>query len=146
MRRLNIQNILLIASALALGALPARADAPPGRYMIGAGTVLDTKTGLTWQRTASAATYTWAAAKAFCPTLGTNWRAPTGRELLTIVDLSKANPAIDTTAFPGATGAFLWTATPQAGSAPSAAWVVDFSYGATSAFATSSTYNVRCVQ
>ncbi len=60
---------LVVAGALLLPTLPSRADAPPGRYSIGGGTVLDTKTGLRWQQAFAAGPYTWTAALAYCKAL-----------------------------------------------------------------------------
>jgi hypothetical protein len=86
--------------ALALVALawtsPSRASAPAGRYTATAGQVTDARTGLTWQQTASSSNGGDAAA--YCAALdlnGTGWRLPTIKELLTIVDDTRAKPAID---------------------------------------------------
>jgi hypothetical protein len=84
------------------------AGAPPGRYGITSGVVLDDKTGLAWQRVVPAGTYTWSQAQAYCAALslnGNSWRLPSVKELMTIVDVSVAPssgaPTIDSSAFPG---------------------------------------------
>jgi hypothetical protein len=98
----------LIVGIASLGAVLSivvisSATAPAGRYSISGGTVLDTKTGLTWQQSAASQTYTGATAPAFCATVGAGWRLPTVKELATLIDFSVASPGpmIDTTAFPG---------------------------------------------
>src|ERR1700733_1725114 len=113
------------------------ADAPAGRYTIGAGaaagTVYDTKTKLTWQRTVSSTTYTWANAKSACRGLslnGAGWRLPTIAELLSIVDFSRTSaPLIDATAFPGTPSVVFWSSTAVVDSTPTAAWPVYFNTG-----------------
>lgn len=62
--------------------------------------------------------------------LRTGWRLPTRRELLGIVDIGRASPAIDTAGFPGARSDWYWSSDVHAASAR-AAWVVVFSSGTT---------------
>lgn len=95
------------------------------------------KTGLTWKRCAEgqswagstcsgvAQTYTWSDANA----LGTGgWRLPNQNELLTIVEWSKVNPAINTTIFPNTPSSAFWSASAYAGNSDHA-WNLDFLYG-----------------
>ena len=72
---------------------------------------------------------------------------PTVKELLTIVDLSKANPSIDTSVngFPGTSSDYFWSATPVAG-APSNAWYVYFYNGLTTYDDVTNSNRVRCVR
>ncbi len=125
------------------------ADAPEGRYTIGDGTVLDTKTNLEWQQTISEDSFTWEAAKTHCSTLSLNgsapWRLPSMKELQTLVDRRRMVPAIDLKAFPNTPAAHFWTSSPLAGSA-SDAWYVGFDYGNTYYDAVTNTYRVRCVR
>jgi hypothetical protein len=82
-------------------------------------TTLDTATGLTWESSPPPTAQTWAQASSRCVALGAGWRLPSIWELETIVDEGKQNPAIDTTAFPGAQKLLYWSATaygPSAGS------------------------------
>jgi Protein of unknown function (DUF1566) len=126
----------------------AEASAPAGRYTTTGGTVFDTKTKLTWQQTAPAATYAWAPAKTYCKTLslaGTGWRLPTRKELQTIVDYSQSNPAIDPTAFPATPASYFWSSSPLAGSAADA-WTVLFYNGNTYYYDASISFGVRCVR
>lgn len=59
---------------------------------------------------------------------GKPWRLPRLQELLSIVDKSRCNPAIDTDIFPGTPGSPFWSAPPIAGE-PAYAWGVNFDYG-----------------
>lgn len=98
-------------SSLVWLASPARATAPAGRYVVAGGTVLDTKTNLTWQQTASSTKYD-GKFDAICTALGAGWRVPTIRELVTIVDYSRAtSPKIDTSVFLGTQSGSYWSAT-----------------------------------
>jgi hypothetical protein len=130
-------------------ALPAVADAPPNRYTYpAAGTVYDTRTKLTWQQAAPDASYTQSAADSYCRSLmlaGGGWRLPTRAELLTIVDPTKAWPALDGTAFP-ATPPELWTSSPALSAPPDYVWYVEFSAGTTSVSFTNVSKGVRCVR
>lgn len=114
----------------------------------GVDTVFDNVTQLTWQRVASPDKYNQTDAKAHCTALeleGTGWRLPTRIELHSIVDYSKPGPAIDTTAFTNAIGAFYWSASPAAGF-NNGAWRVDFNKGVVEADLGGLVYNVRCVR
>jgi hypothetical protein len=143
---------LVQAAALVAIALVTRhsgADAPPGRYTISAGTVIDTKTGLTWQQGVGPGA-NWANAKTYCAGLslaGTGWRLPTMKELLTILDVLRSGaPYIDQTAFPGPAAAF-WSSTPYAPSSGNA-WIV-YTTALSSAnyfLSVSSSTTVRCVR
>jgi hypothetical protein len=76
------------------------------------GTITDTKTGLMWQKNYFAPTC-WKGA--FCEledmTLAgyTDWRLPTHKELLSIVDNSSSNPSINETYFPNTASSNYWT-------------------------------------
>jgi hypothetical protein len=142
--------VAIAVVAMALSAA-ARAAAPTGHYTFPAtGTVFDTKTKLTWQRTAPSTLYAWSDAKTYCAGLGatlggTGWRLPTIKELLTIIDETQVAPPIDSTAFPGTPALSFWSSTLEA-SDSSQAWTLDFSYtGNTGSDVLAATYNVRCV-
>ncbi|MEO6102544.1 MAG: DUF1566 domain-containing protein [Pseudoxanthomonas sp.] len=55
----------------------------------------------------------------------TDWRLPTRAELLTLVDLTKYDPCIDTDAFPEFPASWFWTSDECAWSSASA-WLVGF--------------------
>ncbi len=87
------------------------------------GTVTDPSTGLTWMRCAMGQTWTGSTCSGEARTYTTcdqanaltgtvtfagqsDWRVPNIRELLTIVDRTVSNPAIDSAAFPNTPGKF----------------------------------------
>ena len=116
-------------------------DSSAGRYdLSAAGTALDTKTGLTWQRTAPGSRRTLADAQAYCATgtglPGSGWRVPTIKELLTLVDFAKpASFRIDETVFNAPTAvsdpySVLWSATSVVGKPAYA----QFTYGTWSVY------------
>jgi hypothetical protein len=120
------------------------------RYTTAGGTVYDTKTQLTWQQTVSSTLYPWADAQTYCAGVGTSlggtgWRLPTIDELQTIVDKSRSNPSIDSTAFPSTPVNRFWSSSPVTG-LPSRARLVDFYLGTTDTNDVSYMFNVRCVR
>jgi hypothetical protein len=98
----------------------------------GDGTVTDTSTGLTWQQVGSSTTMTWARALAYCEGLNlaghTDWRLPTIKELRSLVDYNRYNPAINATYFPNTMSSVYWSSTTYANST-NGAWAVNFYYG-----------------
>jgi hypothetical protein len=126
----------------------AAGDASVERYRVDNGTVLDRATGLTWQRTVEEAMHTNAEAKAYCaglPFAGGGWRLPSMKELQSLVDDSRANPAIDDSAFPDVPMEPFWTATPVVGF-PGSAWRVSFAHGYTYDAKEFYPYLARCVR
>ncbi len=121
----------------------------PGCYTVANGTVQDSATGLTWQRDVDTTMRTWSDAQAYCAALtldGGGFRLPRLKELLTVVDETRANPAIDPTAFPGAASASFWTDSAVAGDA-GYAWYLFFDLGETvNDGAATNTYLTRCVR
>ena len=113
--------------------------------------VTDTKTGLIWRRcaegmtasgvtcTGTATAFTYEAAITRASTQATNtgvaWRLPNVKELSSIADKSRVNPAIDTVAFPVTPASGFWSSSPYVGYA-GYAWVVNFYFGYVN-------YNVR---
>ncbi len=101
----------------------------------GNGTVTDTSTGLMWQQDTAGdgqGNYdrmTWEEALAYCEsrTIGghTDWRLPTIKELHSLVDYSRYNPAINTTYFPNTVSFDYWSSTTYAGNTYNA-WYVYF--------------------
>jgi len=73
-----------------------------------------------------------------------DWRLPTRRELLSIVDNGRYKPAIDTRSFPNTPAAYYWSSTPYADHAGSA-WEVYFHYGETDSEEKSHGNRVRLV-
>ncbi len=128
------------------------AGAPCTRYAstaAGSTTIVrDVMTGLTWQYEPSGSGSTWAGAAAYCAKLDvsgvTPWRVPTGNELLTLVDVTFAGPALDPSAFSTGLNEPFWSASPLAGSTTSA-WDVSLGPGTRGTFAITTLQGVRCV-
>jgi hypothetical protein len=142
MSRPSIHRIL--TTALILWAAPVvHAAAPSGRYTTTSTTVLDNKTGLTWQRSSGSGTYAWSQAGSQC---SSGWRLPSVTELATIVDVSQQSPAIDGSAFPSTPYELpFWSATTALPDSTTA-WVVDFTNGELRTYSKSDALYVRCVR
>jgi hypothetical protein len=69
----------------------------------GDGTVSDMATGLTWQQADDGTARNWEEALAYCENLTlagfSDWRLPNVKELQSIVDYTRNNPALDTSVF-----------------------------------------------
>ena len=133
----------LLAPLLLLAAGCAWADAPFTVSSDGQ-EVTDGKTGLIWRRcaegmtatvsgcTGTASTYTHEAAltraRDQAASTSVAWRLPNVKELASIADRSKSNPAIDGVAFPDTPVDAFWSSSPFVGNAD-VAWVVNFNFG-----------------
>jgi hypothetical protein len=112
--------------------------------------ITDNTTGLQWQDDTTAASIylTWQGAIDHCEafTLGgyTDWRLPNKNELLSIVDLSRWNPAINNT-FQNTDSNGYWSATNNA-SYTYYAWVVNFYHGDITVTVKGYSAYVRCVR
>jgi Protein of unknown function (DUF1566) len=100
--------------------------------------VRDNQTGLIWTaNNAGDGRLQHAAATQACAalTLGdqTDWRLPTIKELLTLVNYERVDPAIDIEAFPSCKPKWYWSSSPYAGLSDYA-WFVSFSYGGSLTF------------
>jgi hypothetical protein len=128
------------------------ASTPKDRYFIEAdgGLVTDRRTGLTWQRTVSTTRYNWENAKVHCTGLGGGFRLPALKELLTLVDPTRHEPATDPTTFPGQSDYVLWSSSPFPAIQPVSnlptAWLVTFDDGAPSIRVRNEGWQVRCVR
>lgn len=118
----------------------------------GNGTITDNVTKLVWNKcsqglsgsncdSGSPTSYTWANAQTAC-TGGT--RLPTIEELETLIDYSKRNPVIDSTAFPNAMSSYYWSSMPYAGDSTTV-WNSDFGVGLVFYTVKTDTIYVRCV-
>lgn len=93
--------------------------------------VEDTTHGLIWDRRPSAKKYKWKDRQKGVPSKlcgWTDWRVPTVRELLALVDYERREPAIDTGYFDCGDD-WYWTDTPLHGSPSDYAWLVPFHHG-----------------
>jgi hypothetical protein len=95
--------------------------------------VLDSKTGLMWTVEEISRRLTQPKAVEHAQALNTagfnDWQLPTREQLLTLVDDTKYDPAIDTQFFPNCKPNWYWTRTPAAYSPGYCAWGVNFDNG-----------------
>lgn len=142
-----IERLLCVSClAMILGLiLPAKVvDAQNDRYEIAADTVKDRQTTLIWQRSDDGTTLSWDTAKQHCQSLGSGWRLPALKELLTIVDPTRFKPAIDSAVF-GSTSGTYWTGSMYA-TASDEAWAVNFDSGSSAPSTLDHSWRVRCVR
>lgn len=149
MRGFRFQSLIACgcAAVWSLGA-PGSAAAPPGHFDIVGDTVEDTATKLTWQRHVPEGKYTRTGGAEYCAELrlrGEGWRLPTVKELQTLIDESRARPAIDERAFPETPVAHFWSSSIVA-SFSMYAWTVNFADGTDLWFPHENEHHVRCVR
>lgn len=119
--------------------------------------VTDSKTKLVWKRcsegqrwsggscTGTATTYTHEAVLLLVANNVGAWRVPNVKELASIVDRARANPAIDGTAFPNTPIKIYWTSTPDV-TEPSFVSAIYFNYGIVGAYNRLRSESVRLVR
>lgn len=138
----------------AFNARCVRGGAEPGsdaqaRYELQPQTVRDRGTGLTWQRAAPEGQLNFAAAAAYCADLvlsdASDWRAPTMKELQTIVDERRHDPALPPDVFADASSERFWTSSVWAANA-SLAWYAELAAGSGLYGIADNPYRVRCVR
>lgn len=122
----------------------------PRRYDIGTkGVVVDDVTGLMWQRTLPNTFLTFRDAGRQCDELALaghhDWRLPSRIELVSLIDTTRTQPAIDVKAFPDTPSDWFWTSSLAAGD-PNAAWYVYFYFGYPKTDDMSGRFSVRCVR
>jgi len=114
-----------------------------------AGVVTDEVTGLMWQRELDGKLVTFADAKTNCDALSLagydDWRLPSRIELVSILDVTRIEPAINVTAFPATPNDWFWTASVSAED-PQAAWYVYFYFGYPKTDLVTNQFSVRCVR
>ncbi len=117
------------------------------------GVVTDVATGLQWQDDYSdnggaVKDANWTEAMAYCDNLTldgrSDWRLPSQKELRTLVDAGRINPAIDP-GFVKAASSYYWSSTVFADKA-SIAWIVYFYSGEDGADNKTNRNDVRCVR
>jgi hypothetical protein len=122
--------------------------------------IKDTTTGLVWQgcpagqsgsdcSTGSTTRYNWRDALNYCDNLTwadySDWRLPNVNELVLIVDFTKHDPAIDSTAFPATAGDRFWSSS-SVFSYTDYAWYVGFDWGGVGNDNKTREGDVRCVR
>jgi len=116
----------------------------------GNGTITDNITTLMWQKQDDGTGRTWEQAISYCESLSlggyADWRLPNIKELRSIIDLTKYDPAINSTYFPNTQSAFYWSSTTFADYNTSA-FNVDFYSGNSSDIINKTlSHAVRCVR
>ena len=129
---------------------PRRADRT--RYSVSNDVVLDTWTGLSWQRTAPVTPIRWMDALAYCEGLSlggqTDWRVPNAKELFTLFDRTVGGLLrMDPIAFPNTDPARheFWSASPVYNT-HGTTWVMGFQGGGIGNPVQTNGLNVRCVR
>lgn len=135
---------------------------PDAAYTVhGNGTATDTRNGLMWKvcvegQVWSAGvcsgvplTFTWANALAHAEghsfAIRTDWRLPNIKELRSLVEECRPNPAINDTIFPSTPSSNVWSGSPYANDS-SYAWLVDFNVGSAGNLSRSFAFQVRLVR
>ena len=140
-------GIGVIAAAVVLVCSPLVASA--SFTIHDSATATDNTTDLMWQREDDNTSRTWENALAYCQnlTLGghSDWRLPTRRELVSIVDYSVSSPSIDSTVFPGTNSSVYWSSSTDAYSTYNA-WSVYFNGGVVYGNSKGDDFYVRCVR
>ncbi len=152
LEKAGAREVLAIASSLCNGEAQQPKlrilDIQEGpRFQVSGDVVLDGTTGLMWSReNVPGGSMKWKAAQDACASLKlggfSDWRLPTIRELLTIVDYERHDPAIDTDAFK-CDSAWYWTSTPLHSSPSGCAWFVYFYDGLASWSSQGDGFHVR---
>lgn len=139
---------LVCTSFLGLIAHAALAVAPPGHFKPADETVEDSGTKLVWQRTVPKDTYSAKEASRYCAELNlddADWRLPSLKELHTLVDETRTDPAIDIEAFPDTPAEFFWSSSSVA-EFPMYRWTVTFADGTDTWLPEDQKQRVRCVR
>ena len=98
---------------------------------------------LEWQADVPDRSFTWQEAKDYAASLGDGWRLPTIKELLTLVDYEKHEPACSV--FPDCPSEWFWSSSACAGST-TFAWSVYFYSGLSYNLGVGAASRVRCVR
>ncbi len=128
------------------------------RFVDNGDTVTDTRTGLIWEQKTDYATpdlrdknltYNWQQALEYCNDLNlgghTDWRLPSIKELASLVDLSRNNPAIDPIFEQYTVTSYYWSSTTCA-DCTNHVWFVYFDHGGVSDGRKSHSGYVRAVR
>lgn len=124
---------------------------PAAAYSVDGALVTDTRYGLMWKRCAEGQTLTmdgtgcdgtatshnWSQALLLAANSSfggyQDWRLPNVKELFSLVETCRRNPAIHTVVFPDTPAETFWSGSPS-GSFDGRAWPVNFNSGSTSSF------------
>jgi len=151
-RSLSKEEIKLVEGVIEIGSNYVRCvrgrQAQRSLSANGDGTVADNISGLVWQQQGDGVPRSWEQALRYCEDLTlaghSDWRLPDCKELRSIVETSKFDPAIDPV-FTDARSAPYWSSSTFAYD-PSQAWYVNFETGALLTDGKGSEAYVRCVR
>jgi hypothetical protein len=104
--------------------------------------VRDNFTGLVWQQGFSEEKLPFADVVSYCGALGDGFRAPSAKELYSLVDQARPAPKIDETYFPDTPSERFWSRDPFNGDI---VWVVGFNLGELATYKDAANW-VRCVR
>jgi hypothetical protein len=120
---------------------------PPSYTDNGNGTITDNVTGLMWQKQNER--YNWDDAVNFCENLTladySDWRLPSKKELMTILDYGTYSPSLNQTFFPDYGISYYWTSNIHAYD-PFNAWMVWVLYGTALYDSKGFNHEVRCIR
>ncbi len=121
-----------------------------GALSVAGGSVTDARTGLVWQSGTAPTDLTYADALSYCEALvldgNSDWRLPNGKELMSIVDVTRTNPSISPL-FASRPSTRFWSSSLLANIAGSG-YVIAFDQGLSAGIDTPATQarSVRCVR
>ncbi|HEX5658145.1 MAG TPA: DUF1566 domain-containing protein [Polyangiales bacterium] len=113
--------------------VPTRPGTPLQRYEVIGDAILDRRTELTWQRTLSGVEVDHASASRYCAGLGNDYRLPTYKELMTLVDPTLGNIPLARELPRLGDNAWFWTSSPSVQQADSF-WLVGLGAGGVGLF------------
>src|SRR5215471_9120552 len=115
-----------------------------------ANVALDRVTGLMWQRNLDDRLMAFAEAKQSCARMAlggyADWRLPSRIELVSILDVTRTQPAINVIAFPQTPSDWFWTSSVAAEDPTGSAWYVYFYFGYPKTDLVSNLFSARCVR
>ena len=121
-----------------------------GSLSVNGGSVTDSRTNLVWQSGVAPTDMTFSNALAYCEALvldgNSDWRLPSGKELMSIVDVTQSNPSISAV-FAARPATRFWSSSPLQ-NFPTNAYVINFGTGFSDDIGTVVTQarSVRCVR
>jgi hypothetical protein len=146
-------KVNVASSATELKARCVRGPALSGTLTVGTDTTIDAMTQLEWQRSSlDESARSWSEALAHCETLThaekDDWRLPSIKELVTIVDESAtAAPLLDQASFGDSSAPRYWSSTPALTFADErVAFTLDTSFGGTPDMKMTDSAAARCVR
>ncbi len=144
----STQSLIVTISVIVTGTLFCSLSHAIGPYVAGNKLVLDSGTGLEWQKNDESTLRTWQNALSYCEKLSlddkNDWRLPNIRELKSLVDYNRYYPAVDPVI--PCQSSIYWSATTVANDAHPSAWTTFFGNGDDIWKGKTESYSVRCVR